>query len=805
MAKRLHRSTLLFYGLIALMALVSIVTFASAWSWLNRPFSGFLTYQDAFVSASGAQDWSGPKAGIKFGERIVGVDDQLVRGGRDLVAMVKKKQFGTPARYLVESDGKTREVIVPVSKFSATDFLLVYVAPLLAGLLLFSLGCSVYFLKPNTSTSWVFLVACFGMGTMILAGLENQTSYILTPFFWVINAVWPFTFLHLFLVFPERHRLLARFPKFEYLLYVPALILITVWEVYLLIYPQVLSGEAASWFPTYRELGRVNSLFRLICVVSLFFLILSHILKPFTSQARQRAKVIFWGVVLAFGPPVIFMTLSFFAKVTVPWNLLVFFTVLFPGSIAYSIVRHNLFDADAIIKRTLGYAIMTIILIGTYALISLGLNFFLDQYQIAQSKAFPIMFTLVFILIVNPLRNRIQDLVDRIFFRKEYDPKQIIDRLGAAMTSLMDLPQILRQLVSTFSQDMFIDNSAVLLLDASGNTYQVRLSEGEMRSRMKGVTFQKSEPLPQIIEREKKEITKYDVLEDPKYKEICLECAQNFSSLYASLIIPMVLRGEVIGFLSLGDKMSGKFYNREDIDLLRTLAGPGAVAIENARMAEQMKNEEAVRANLARYLSPQIVDQIIKNDVQVNLGGDRKEVTVLFSDIRNFTSISESMKPEQLVEFLNEYFTEMARIIFENQGSLDKYIGDAIVAVFGSLIPLENSAQAAVKASVEMMREMVRLNKKWKTRYGFNMEMGVGINTGEVFLGNIGSPERMEFTVIGDTVNTASRFSGLAKGRQILITKETLSDLGPEIKYSKLPPAEVKGKTGKLEVFEILY
>ena len=129
-----------------------------------------------------------------------------------------------------------------------------------------------------------------------------------------------------------------------------------------------------------------------------------------------------------------------------------------------------------------------------------------------------------------------------------------------------------------------------------------------------------------------------------------------------------------------------------------------------------MKNEELVRANLARYLSPQIVDQIIKNDVQVNLGGDRKEVTVLFSDIRNFTAISESME-------------------------------------------LENSAEAAVKASVEMMQEMVRLNENWKDQYGFNMEMGIGVNTGEVFLGNIGSPERMEFTVIGDTVNTASRFS----------------------------------------------
>jgi adenylate cyclase len=218
-----------------------------------------------------------------------------------------------------------------------------------------------------------------------------------------------------------------------------------------------------------------------------------------------------------------------------------------------------------------------------------------------------------------------------------------------------------------------------------------------------------------------------------------------------------------------------------------------------------MKKEETVRTNLARYLSPQIVDQIIQKDVKVNLGGDRKVVTVLFSDIRNFTTITESRPADQLVQILNEYFTEMAGIIFENQGSLDKYIGDAIVAVFGSLIPLENSAPYAVTAAIEMMKRLPALNERWIKEYGFTMNIGIGINTGEVFLGNIGSPERMEFTVIGDTVNVASRFSGLAKPGQILMTRETLAYLGSDINYKELPATEVKGKTGKLNVFEIIY
>ena len=235
------------------------------------------------------------------------------------------------------------------------------------------------------------------------------------------------------------------------------------------------------------------------------------------------------------------------------------------------------------------------------------------------------------------------------------------------------------------------------------------------------------------------------------------------------------------------------------------MAKQGVVAIENSMLVEQMKKDESVRANLARYLSPQIVDQVIKKDVQVNLGGDRKVVTVLFSDIRDFTRISETLPPDQLVQLLNEYFTEMARIIFENQGSLDKYIGDAIVAVFGSLISLDNPARTAVQAAIQMMKSLSTANQRWTAQYGFAINIGIGINTGEVILGNIGSPERMEFTVIGDTVNIASRFSGVARPGQILVTKETFQSWASDIPHRELSPIEVKGKTGKLEVFEMIY
>jgi adenylate cyclase len=723
--------------------------------------------------------------------------------GQDVVSKVEKKKPGTLVHYVIKSKGTTREVTLPVTLFGIRDFFMTFFINLLGGLVVFCLGCIVYVLKPRVSTSWVFFLFSFFLGLYMITSFEILSTYFFIHLHYFAVCFMGITALHLGLIFPDRKPFLSRFPQIEYLIYALPLVLAIAYQIYFFTFPENMNSNVG--LVSYRFLGTIARLITFSSAIGLVILMIHSLYRASSVTARQRARMILFGVTIAFLPSTGIMMGFYLFKVTFPWNFLVIFVIFFPASIAYSIVRHNLFDSDAIIKRTVGYVIVTAVVVGAYVLVSIVFNVLLGQYQVSQSKVFPIVFTLIIILIFNPLRNRIQSLVDRVFFRKEYEYGEIIDKISNAITSLLGLGQILKQMVRTFMEDMFINTSSVMLLNPATAEYQVYLADGEKKGEIEKVIFKKDQPLMHIIEKEKKELTKYDVLEDPKYREVSRACAKDFETLNASLIVPLVFQDKVIGSLNLGEKKSGKAYSREDIDLLRTLANQGAVAIQNAKLVDQMKSEEVVRANLARYLSPQIVDQVIKKNVEVNLGGDRKVVTVLFSDIRNFTRISESLPPDKLVQLLNEYFTEMAKIIFENQGSLDKYIGDAIVAVFGSLIPLENSGQTAVQAAIQMMQEMSSLNERWKNQYGFRMDIGIGINTGEVFLGNIGSPERMEFTVIGDTVNIASRFSDVAKAGQILITKETLSNSGPEIKYTELPPVEVKGKTGKLEVFEIIY
>ena len=200
--------------------------------------------------------------------------------------------------------------------------------------------------------------------------------------------------------------------------------------------------------------------------------------------------------------------------------------------------------------------------------------------------------------------DRIQALVDLVFFRKEYDYGEIIDKIGGAITSLLDLGEILKRLVGTFMEDMFINTSSVMLLNPARTEYRVYLADGEGKRDVEGTVFRRDEPLMEIIEKEKKELTKYDVLEDPKYKAVSEGCAANFEALQASLMVPMVFQDQVIGFLNLGEKKSGKFYNREDIDLLHALANQGAVAVRNAQMVEEVIEKERMEEelNIARDL-----------------------------------------------------------------------------------------------------------------------------------------------------------------------------------------------------------
>ncbi len=221
-------------------------------------------------------------------------------------------------------------------------------------------------------------------------------------------------------------------------------------------------------------------------------------------------------------------------------------------------------------------------------------------------------------------------------------------------------------------------------------------------------------------------------------------------------------------------------------------------------MVKGLQDRDRIKEIFGRYVTTQVSQEILSK--QVTLGGDRRLVTMLFSDIRNFTSMSEGMSPEQIITFLNDYFTEMVDAVFEHHGVLDKFIGDGMLAFFGSLDEGRGHERRAVLAALRMKASLAKINGERSIVGKPPIGIGVGIHTDEVIVGNIGSRKRLEYTVIGDGVNTCSRVEGLNKefGTMILVTETTYAAIRDDFECREMPEAPLKGKTRVPRVYEVV-
>lgn len=224
------------------------------------------------------------------------------------------------------------------------------------------------------------------------------------------------------------------------------------------------------------------------------------------------------------------------------------------------------------------------------------------------------------------------------------------------------------------------------------------------------------------------------------------------------------------------------------------------------RYLTEEKEKKKIRGAFQYYLSPTVVEQMLRNPERLKLGGEKKELTVLFSDIRGFTSFSEQMTPENLVKFLNEYLSKMTEIVFKYDGLLDKYMGDAIMAIWGAPLEQPDHHLRACYTALEMVSELRILREKWRNQGMPALNIGVGINTGLMVVGNMGSEKRFDYTVMGDSVNLGSRLEGLNKlyGTSIIVSEFTYSLVKEEILGRELDLVRVKGKDQPVRIYELL-
>ncbi len=244
-------------------------------------------------------------------------------------------------------------------------------------------------------------------------------------------------------------------------------------------------------------------------------------------------------------------------------------------------------------------------------------------------------------------------------------------------------------------------------------------------------------------------------------------------------------------------------FKPDDLELISAVAAQTAIAVENVRAHERLAKEEVARANYSRFLPEYVVKQMLENPESFKLGGVLQTITVLFADIRGFTRISEHAPPEKIVQLLNRYFSAMTDIIFAHGGTLDKYLGDGLMALFGAPTVTPKDAANAIAAAVAMQRRMLSINDELREEGFPEVGIGIGLHTGEVTVGYIGSERRSEYTAIGDAVNTASRLESNAKAGEILVSEVTAKAAHSRYQLAAREPIKVKNREQPVPLFEV--
>ena len=302
------------------------------------------------------------------------------------------------------------------------------------------------------------------------------------------------------------------------------------------------------------------------------------------------------------------------------------------------------------------------------------------------------------------------------------------------------------------------------------------------------------------VMRERVALLSQDAAADEQFAGVDSIVSQGVRS---TICAPLVAESGVHGALYADRLDPFATFKPDDLELISAVAAQTAVAVENVRAHERLAREEVARANYSRFLPEYVVKQMLENPQSFKLGGINQIITVLFADIRGFTRMSEHTPPERVVQLLNKYFSAMTDIIFAHGGTLDKYIGDGLMALFGAPTATQQDASNALNAAVAMQRRILAINEELRGEGFHEIGVGMGLHTGEATVGYIGSERRSEYTAIGDTVNLASRLEANAVGGEILMSEVTARAANSRYPLKPREPITVKNRVQPVPLFEV--
>lgn len=375
---------------------------------------------------------------------------------------------------------------------------------------------------------------------------------------------------------------------------------------------------------------------------------------------------------------------------------------------------------------------------------------------------------------------------------------RLLSDIARTLVTVQPIEQVLTKVVDLLFDVVPAERAFLLLRDSWDQPLTARAIRSRDGSAIPNVTI--SRTVVNHVMRDRVAILAKDARYDSRLDASASIQVMNIRSFMCA---PLWNRNDVIGVLYCDNPRSKQFVE-EDLEIFTALCNYAAVAIEQARLSQQLLEETKRRERLQRYHSPGVVNRILHSETVLNNSfiTQERDVSVMFTDIVGFTKICEHMAPAAIGELLNDYFGRMADIVFEHEGTLDKFIGDAILAVFGAPFDQPDHAERAVAAALDMRRELMRFNAG---RPGDPIQMRIAINSGRALTGDLGSAKRKEFTTLGDVVNTASRLeSTVCQPDQIVISESTRVQLGHSFDVKLLGSFSIRGRQSKVEAFEVL-
>jgi adenylate cyclase len=380
--------------------------------------------------------------------------------------------------------------------------------------------------------------------------------------------------------------------------------------------------------------------------------------------------------------------------------------------------------------------------------------------------------------------------------QQDYERLRLSHELSREIALERDLPSLLTKILLTIFKFVRADRGVIFLMDSKGEL----IPSASQRRDGTDSPIQVSSTIMSHVIKERASVLTHDAAMDfaaSKGRSMIL------NRIGSAIVAPLLHNDEILGVLWLDSETLAQFQPK-DIEIVTAIAAQAAMFIEITILGKKIEQEIVNRERFSRLLSPNVAKRVISGELEVKKGGQLvEECTVFNSDIRGFTRMSEGAHPAAVVDMMNEYFELMVETLFKYEGTLDKFMGDGIMALWGAPVVHPDDALRSVSCALEQMDVLARFNRKLIEDGQQALAIGIGIHTGPLVAGYIGSSKALSYTVIGDTANTSARVCGIAAAGQVLISEATLAKIQNKIEVDELPPANLKGKEKPFRIFNV--